>query len=93
VARAEILAVGNSRSELLIEYGSWVQLRLRLGTLSERNIDGCQGRSAWRGPKFANVNCIGNVLGPTAVQIDLAKTVAAQPAYVVATVANVIDWP
>ena len=28
-----------------------------------------------------------------AVQIDLAKTVAAQPADAFATVANVIDWP
>ena len=31
--------------------------------------------------------------GAAAVQIDLAKTVAAQPADAFATVANVIDWP
>ncbi len=43
--------------------------------------------------KIANVTPSGICSGPTAVQIDLAKTVAAQPADAFATVANVIDWP
>ncbi len=30
---------------------------------------------------------------PTVVQIDLARTVAAQPAVAFATVANLTDWP
>jgi hypothetical protein len=59
------------------------------GILAEQNIDGGHGRARPGDPNL--VRC--ELAEGDAVQINLAKTVAAQPAAAFATISNITDWP